>query len=637
MLRSLLILSFICWSLVACAQVGSNYTSQGRFELSKGRYASAIKLFNKSIELNAFNSEAVFLRGIAKYELEDFIGAEKDFGNSLELNPKNHEAFLFRGVCRSQMHNYQGAFEDYNKSIKLNDEDWRTYSNRALASLLLDRFVDVISDCNKIIGLKKETSDTYLIRGEAKAGLDMYKVAIEDFERAMKLDSTAMRPVLHRGIAYGKLEQHDDAIVDFNRAMEMDTSNALPIFHRGIVYAETGRVNDAIDDFNAVLVKYPNNAVVLFNRAMSYSDKGKTTLALDDYNEVVRLNPKNILGYFNRGILKHNKNDLNGALEDYNKAIELFPEFLDAHESRLQLLRAKGDRAAFEAAQTDLNRIRLMIAISDDEAKLEQHVKLMKATELKGEFESAPQEVGKVQHQKVDVRLLPFYHISGFPETDPDILVYDGFKKPFYQNVGAIAFTTYLDTKRSESSIRRELNLVQPNDQIGSIRTAVLHALLGDFKTASNALVLCERPGMEMVVCYFAQAVLAQEELDVIQKEYEEKVGSLDVVDPEHQTHVETLLLIAESNYRKVLELDPKMTFAHFNYGHLLATAERYEEAEGHFGLAASSAGNFIEANYNRGLIRILLGKMEKGCEDMSLAGELGLTDSYNVIKRFCE
>ena len=79
------------------------------------------------------------------------------------------------------------------------------------------------------------------------------------------------------------------------------------------------------------------------------------------------------------------------------------------------------------------------------------------------------------------------------------------------------------------------------------------------------------------------------------------------------------------------------MTFAHFNYGHLLATAERYEEAEGHFGLAASSAGNFIEANYNRGLIRILLGKMEKGCEDMSLAGELGLTDSYNVIKRFCE
>ncbi|MGB0918126.1 MAG: tetratricopeptide repeat protein [Flavobacteriales bacterium] len=637
MVRNLLLFVFLIASFVANAQIGKNYTSQGRYELSKGRYASAIKLFNKVIAFNEFNAEAVFLRAIAKYELEDFIGAEKDFGKTLELNPKNHEAFLYRGVCRSQLHNYPAAFTDYNEAIKLNDEDWRVYSNRALASLLLDRYVDVISDCNKIIGLKKETSYTYLVRGEAKAGLEMYKVAIEDFERAMKLDSTAMPPVLHRGIAFGKLEQYQDAIIDFETSMQIDAASALPTFHRGIVFSEMGRVDDALTDFNSVLQKYPNNAVVLFNRAMAYAVKGKQNLALADYNRVVNLNPKNILGYFNRGILKHNKKDYAGALEDYNQAIALFPEFLDAHENRLQLLQVSGDRSAYNQAKAELDRIRMMIAISDEEAKLEQHVKLMKATELKGEFEPTPQEVGKVQHQKVDVRLLPFYQISAFPETDKNIQVYDGYNRPNYYGTGAIAFVVNGSSVHSPDEVMAAVNTVRlerPNDVI---RQASLLALVNDYKASNQLLFNCLKSEEKQVVCYFSSAVIAQMELTKVQDEYAELVGALDVIDPSHQQKVEQLLVAAETNYRQVLTLDPEMSFAHFNYGHLLATAERYEEAELHFGLAASSAGNFIEANYNRGLIRILLGKMEKGCEDMSLAGELGLTDSYNVIKRFCE
>ena len=66
-------------------------------------------------------------------------------------------------------------------------------------------------------------------------------------------------------------------------------------------------------------------------------------MALEDYNRVIQLSPSNILGYYNRGILKHNKKELQrSALEDYNKAIELFPEFLDAQESRLNVLQHLG-------------------------------------------------------------------------------------------------------------------------------------------------------------------------------------------------------------------------------------------------------------------------------------------------------
>ncbi|MCF8463981.1 MAG: tetratricopeptide repeat protein [Flavobacteriales bacterium] len=637
MRRWIVVLGLMMLATLGIAQTGGNYTSQGRYEIEKGRYASAIELLNRSMQFSKFNSEAYFLRGIAKYELEDFIGAEKDLSKAIELNPRNYEAFLYRGVCRSQMHNYKDGFTDYSQAIKLNDEDWRAYANRSLSSLQVERFVDVISDCNKIIDLKKDMADTYLIRGEAKSGLEMYNVAIEDFERAMKMDSLDMRPVLHRGIANFKLEKYQEAIVDFETAMKLDAQNKLPVFHRGTAYAEMGKQMEALKDFNDVLTVFQDNAIVLFNRAIILSNMKKPTEAMADYDRVIQLNPNNILGFYNRGNLLYNQKNYDAALIDFNKAIELFPEFLEAHENRIEVYRLLKDREGYDAAVKELDGIKRMLSVSDEDVKFEQNIKLMKLTELKGDFEPAQQEVGKLQQQKVDVRLLPFYRISAFPETDRNIAVYDGFNKPFY-NTGVIAFITKKEERGKEAAeLLKKLSEYPPSEPSQFIRLASLYALVGDYVSAYELLNTCLETGSNQVTCYFERASLLQTELEHHQENFELLVGSANVVDTAYQARTESLLARAEMDYRKVIELDKEMSFAHFNLGLLLVTAERYEEAETQFGLAASSDGNFIEANYNRGLIRILLGKIAKGCEDMSLAGELGFTDSYNIIKRYCE
>ena len=43
------------------------------------------------------------------------------------------------------------------------------------------------------------------------------------------------------------------------------------------------------------------------------------------------------------------------------------------------------------------------------------------------------------------------------------------------------------------------------------------------------------------------------------------------------------------------------------------------------------------DAYFNRGLVQIYLKDKEKGCIDLSRAGELGVEDAYGVIKKFCE
>jgi tetratricopeptide (TPR) repeat protein len=43
----------------------------------------------------------------------------------------------------------------------------------------------------------------------------------------------------------------------------------------------------------------------------------------------------------------------------------------------------------------------------------------------------------------------------------------------------------------------------------------------------------------------------------------------------------------------------------------------------------------FAEAYFNRGLARIYTGNGEEGIADLSKAGELGVFQAYNLIKRF--
>ena len=43
------------------------------------------------------------------------------------------------------------------------------------------------------------------------------------------------------------------------------------------------------------------------------------------------------------------------------------------------------------------------------------------------------------------------------------------------------------------------------------------------------------------------------------------------------------------------------------------------------------------DAYFNRGLVLIYLKDKEKGCIDLSRAGEMGVRDAYSVISKYCE
>jgi hypothetical protein len=90
------------------------------------------------------------------------------------------------------------------------------------------------------------------------------------------------------------------------------------------------------------------------------------------------------------------------------------------------------------------------------------------------------------------------------------------------------------------------------------------------------------------------------------------------------------------NDYSKTLELDSIFTYAWFNRANAKIFMGDYSGALNDFSKSLLCDSTFSDAYYNRGLVQIFLQDITNGCVDLSKAGELGVLESYNVMKRYC-
>ena len=87
---------------------------------------------------------------------------------------------------------------------------------------------------------------------------------------------------------------------------------------------------------------------------------------------------------------------------------------------------------------------------------------------------------------------------------------------------------------------------------------------------------------------------------------------------------------------KKAANLSPEIPYIYYNLGNLYCLSGDLPEAIVQYNKALELYSNIAEAYYNRGLVQIYLQDNEKGCQDMSKAGELGIVEAYSVIKKYC-
>jgi tetratricopeptide (TPR) repeat protein len=135
------IITLLVWgcSLLLSAQINAERMMIiGRNALSYDDYALSIQYFSQVISAKPHLYEPYFFRGLAKFYLEDYTGAEVDCSKSILLNPYYVNSYEVRGLSRINLKDYVGAASDYEEAINLDDSKRSIWHNLVLCYLEVD-------------------------------------------------------------------------------------------------------------------------------------------------------------------------------------------------------------------------------------------------------------------------------------------------------------------------------------------------------------------------------------------------------------------------------------------------------------------------------------------------------------------
>jgi tetratricopeptide (TPR) repeat protein len=166
----------------SCKLDSNNYKTYfylGRNYFYQGFQETAIKYYNKAIQLNQKDADVYDERAVAKGMLKDFVNSIKDEDIAISLAPNVSDYYANRGFAKSALHKYTDAINDFDKAIKL-DNNPQAYSNRAIAKAKLGLHKDAIVDYTKAIELLPMAKDLAYLRGLSYKAIGDVKQACID-------------------------------------------------------------------------------------------------------------------------------------------------------------------------------------------------------------------------------------------------------------------------------------------------------------------------------------------------------------------------------------------------------------------------------------------------------------------------
>lgn len=629
------------------AQHFGNYLQFGKIELDKKNYTEAIKYFNNAINQRPASYEGYFLRGYAKYSLDDFIGAEKDFTQASVYDPFNPEIYHYRAISRSEQYNFGGAFEDYETALEIDPKNAYYYLNRARTYLYIHEYESAISDCNQAVELKYSKENVFLMRGMAKAGVELYDEAIKDLDVAIRKNPENTYGYVQRGAVWMEIKEPDSALVDFNKALAINADDSYALFNRAQAFMELNDTANAFQDLNHVIELSPYNSYAYYNRAILKIGTDDIQGGIEDLNSVLAMNPENIVVYLYRGKLKASQGNYKGAIKDYSKAIEVYPDFADAYYERSLAKKAQQD---YYGAEEDYNMAYAINKFNfndNDSLKLEEEMYLKRIIAFSGEFYDKGSDNIRVQDQIVQIELQPIFTTVVYSKSVETIRLFDTFKKPVY-HAEVISLSSKQDRMSGNIADTQIDTLNQkiranPSDPVNYFVRAEIYANMQNFNKALEDYDIAIMLDPDYILAYFNRANIRYKLTELLSDQYESQYQlNTNFIQPMiPQSTFDTTFLEHSyeeilNDYNRVVELDPEFFYAFFNRGYVKCIIGDYWGSVSDYEKALEFEPMFSEAYYNKGLILIYLNLKTVGCESMSTAGELGIQESYHVMKRYC-
>jgi tetratricopeptide (TPR) repeat protein len=607
------------------------YYARGIARQTLGKYDLAIEDYKKGLEFRPNDRPMMTNTAIAYIQKKDFEKAKRLFDEIIETYPKESNSYMARGTLYAETGDTISAMNDYHKAIELDPYYAPAYGNRALLYYQTNQLNEALSDLNEALKLSPREEGFYINRGLIRYNLNDLRGAMADYDQVIALNS----------------------------------NSKIARFNRGLLRFHVGDYNRAIEDFDVVISLEPDNYMAYYNRALLLNETGDYRSAIKDFDIIIEQYPNFIPAYYHRSEAKRSINDIVGADKDYWYAMELERthgnqrQHAQTDEPSQQQdpdpdVTSAERRDTREESDKNINKFNSLVVYNKDD---EQNSKYQ--SEIRG----------RIQDKNIRIDLQPQFVLTYYEKVNQvnEAVHYNKSIETFNeQNVlGWKLLITNQEASLNEFQI--ESHFTSINEYSAKIEKDDKNAdyyfgrgidfmLVQDFAEAIKNFDQAIQITPSYILAYFNRAVVrykqmeyelahsAQDELaDAMSIQFNANIGinrtstgggggtPVSSTDRDNRAYTYDMIL---RDYNAVIQKDPSFTFAYFNRANLLCSQRNYKAAILDYNEAIRRDPEFAEAYFNRGLTRLSQGDAKRGITDLSKAGELGIIDAYNIIKR---
>lgn len=647
------ILFLLCVATVRSQYKVDRLIVTGKVAMHYEDYVLSIQYFNQAINQKPYLWEPWQLRAISKYYLEDWVGAEADASKAIELNPYITSLFDLRGITRIHQEKYHDAINDYSRAIELEPSNKGYWYNRAVCYAELKDYEKASAQSDSIIRKWSDYAPPYLMKAETYLNKKDTVNAMKWVEQCITVDPNYFNAWRMKAYVLMMQEEWQESEKAWSKSLQYKPKDVGCYVNRASVRLHLNNLRGAMSDYDTALDLAPNNFLAHYNRGLLRMRVGDNNRAIEDFDYVLSLEPGNVMALFNRATLLDQTGDLRAAVRDYSIVINHFPNFwlglqyrascyrrlgmtAKAQQDEFKILKAQMDKHLGVQHRWSASKLSAMRKLNDIDIEKYNQLVIEDTQETEHEYKSEYR--GKVQNRYVEERYEPYIALSlNTKEKEvSSYTVYDSkmdeyikslesigkngvTRLPVLSGVGeGMGTSTFQLVDSISERIERETDKKVLSALL--IQRSVAYSSAQDYQNAINDLDAVLRLDADNTVAWWQKSVCS-----ALMAEYEQ------LTEPSKDAKIRNAGI--EVIFDKQVAKEPDNALILYNKGTFLARCGEYNKAIAAFSRVIELDASFPYTYFNRGLVYIKIGDIEKAKADLGKAGELGLYKAYSLMK----
>jgi Flp pilus assembly protein TadD len=170
------------------------------------------------------------------------------YTKAIEINPYNAQYYYYRGLAYKAKARFPLAIEDFSKAIDHQANYPNAYVNRGHSYYEMGQQDAAIADYTKAIAWDARDALTFLRRGISYQKKGDIEKALADYNEAIRLRPSYVSAHNNRGLMYMRKGDNEKALADYNEAIRLDPKYVLGYKNRAALYERMGDKERAAAD-----------------------------------------------------------------------------------------------------------------------------------------------------------------------------------------------------------------------------------------------------------------------------------------------------------------------------------------------------------------------------------------------------